>query len=298
MKREIALSLLFAAWLGCAGRAPSPASSPSGVDLSSAPLKEEFDPQVLREDLLLIQPTFPPPATLPTQSTPDRSETEPPDDPAPVPEATAPVALSGRQVYRVQLMALSNGEVAQQRRETLEHQLGVPVRIDRERQLFVVRAGAFATGAEAEKLKARITSLSDEYADAYVVTGAESAPAPEEIAPAATAPPDSVAAVVPPAAERADDPPPILVPAFGWRILLDKVESHERAQQLKRSAVKRLRRTDIDITFKTPFYNVEVGYYTTQSAAQEALERLKGKHSRFYPNAFTVRGQIFIPQEE
>jgi hypothetical protein len=298
MKREIALSFLFAAWLGCAGRAPSSAPSPSGVDLSSAPLKEEFDPQVLREDLLLIQPTFPPPNTLPTQSIADRDETVSLDEPNPVPETTAPAAPSGRQVYRIQLMALSNGDVAQQRREMLEHQLGVPVRIDRERQLFVVRAGAFATGAEAEQLKARIISLSDEYADAYVVTSAERDPAPAEVPSAASAPPDSAAAVVPPVAEEADDPPPILVPAFGWRILLDKVESHERAQQLKRSAVKRLRRTDIDITFKTPFYNVEVGYYTTESAAQEALERLKGKHLRFYPNAFTVRGQIFIPQEE
>jgi len=298
MKREIALSLLFVAWLGCAGRAPSPAPSPAGVDLSSAPIKEEFDPQVLREDLLLIQPTFSPPAIYPLQPIVDRNETPPPDEPDPVPEAPAPAAPSGRQVYRVQLMALSNGDVAQQRCETLERQLGVPVRIDRERQLFVVRAGAFATGAEAEELKARIISLSDEYADAYVVTSAERDPIPEEVAPAAATPSDSIASAVPPVTEKADDPPPVLVPAFGWRILLDKVESHERAQQLKQSAVKRLRRTDIDITFKTPFYNVEVGYYTTESAAQEALERLKGKHSRTYPNAFTVRGQIFVPKEE
>jgi len=298
MKREIALSFLFAAWIGCAGQTPSPAPSASGVDHASVSLKEEFDPQALREDLLLIQPTFPPPATIATPMADDRIETVAPAPQPSIPAAILPLDSPDRQVYRVQLMALSNGDVAQQRRETLERQLGVPVRIDRERQLFVVRAGAFLTGEEAEKLKTRIAALSNEYADAYVVTATERNPAPEEMPPPTAALSDSITTAALPAVEKTEAPPPVLVPTFGWRILLDKVDSHERAQQLKKSAVKRLKRTDIDITFKTPFYNVEVGYYTNQSAAQEALERLKGKHSRAYPNAFTVRGQIFVPQEE
>ena len=132
MKPEIALSLLFAVWLGCAGRGSAPVQVPSSVDPSSAPLKEEFDPKVLREDLLLIQPAFSPPAAHQMQPTADQGETPPPDELSPVPEMPAPADPSARQVYRVQLMALSNGDIAQQRRETLEHQLGVPVRIDRD----------------------------------------------------------------------------------------------------------------------------------------------------------------------
>lgn len=287
MKKGFALLCAFTVCFGCAGQAPPSSRPPSGAaSAPRGPLAEEFDPNTLRETPLLIQPTFSPP--LP--------ETVPPPE-----EAAPPAAVPERQptphkVYRLQLMALSNGDVAEQRRDELERQLGVPVRVDPASNLFLVRAGAFSTAAEAERLKTRATALSDEYADAYVVVGEETAEpvAPSEETAAAATPDTALTALHPEQLPPSSPPPPRLVPAFGWRVRLDKIDSYQQAQQFKQNAMQRLKRTDIDVTFTTPYYNVEVGYYRTEVEAQEALERLR----RRYPNALKVRGQILVPAEE
>ena len=286
-KKDFALLFAFTIGFGCAGQAPSPSRPPSGASPSPrAPLAEEFDPNTLREAPLLIQPTISPP---PLEAVPLPEETA---SPSAVREGPSTV----RKVYRLQLIALSNGEVAEERRDQLERQLGVPVRVDPERSLFLVRAGAFSTAAAAERLKARVTALSDEYADAYVVIGEEFA---EPAVPLAETAIDSISATalgapLPEQPETSSAPSVNMVSAFGWRVRLDKVESYQRAQQYKQKAMERLKSTDIDVTFTTPYYNVEIGHYPTEAEAQEALERLR----RRYPNALKVRGQILVPAEE
>ena len=85
----------------------------------------------------------------------------------------------------------------------------------------------------------------------------------------------------------------MLVQTFGWRVLLDQFLSHEEADRLKRKAITRLNRRDIDVTFKAPWYKVEVGHYRLESEAQKAAERIKPR----YPNALKVRSQVLIPKE-
>jgi hypothetical protein len=94
--------------------------------------------------------------------------------------------------------------------------------------------------------------------------------------------------------EPAAAAPQRLVKAFGWRVLLDKVHTYEEAEQVRQQAMAVLGRTDIDIGFKAPWYNVEQGHYQAETEAQQALERVKER----FPNALKVRGQILIPAEE
>ena len=286
MKKGFALLFAFTVWFGCAGQGPPSRTSSGTAPSPRGPLAEEFDPNALREAPLLIQPTFSPPP-LETASPPEETA---------LPLVVREVQPTTHKVYRLQLIALSNGDVAEQRRDELERLLGVPVRVDPERNLFLVRAGSFSTAAEAERLKARATALSDEYADAYVVVGEELAEPAVSFAETAVGATTDTARVtpLPEQLDTSSSPSPRLVPAFGWRVRLDKVDSYQQAQQFKQKAMERLKRTDIDVTFTTPYYNVEVGHYRTEAEAQEALERLR----RRYPNALKVRGQILVPAEE
>jgi len=84
------------------------------------------------------------------------------------------------------------------------------------------------------------------------------------------------------------------VPAFGWRVLIDQFLSHDEARRLKSKAEKRLRRQDVDVTFKAPWYKVEVGHYRTEAQAQAETEKI----GRTYPNALKVRSQILVPRED
>ena len=286
MKKQIFLLFVSTLCCGCAAQHQPPSAATPTV--LSQPVREEFDPQSLHEDLLLIRPTFAPPQ--PTAQPP----VAPPEETT-LPEASLPSADENlteetvtRNVYRVQLMALSNGDIAQQRRIELEGDLGVPVRVELQRNLFMVRAGEYPTAEEAERLREQIVAFSDEYADAYVVTDQASVAQ----LPAVIQNEEEELPIEPAVAD--DSPPPVLVPAFGWRVLIDKVDSYRQAQGLKRSVTDRLRRTDIDITFKTPYYNVEVGHFRTKVEAQQALERIEGR----YPNALILPTQILVPKEE
>ena len=191
---RIAFLGALALWPGCASQAPPPVVSPSSqLRPPSAPLVEEFDPQSLDEDLLLIQPTFAPPVMpAASPSAPPFAFSEPPGPVVPPP-------------------------------------------------------------SEADALRLSAVSA-----------------------------PDDTAATLP------------LVAVFGWRVRLDKVDSYQQAESIRATAVSDLRRTDIDITFTTPYYNIEVGHYRTEVEAQQALERLR----RRYPYALMVRGQILVPAEE
>ncbi|MBN98232.1 MAG: hypothetical protein CME16_03120, partial [Gemmatimonadetes bacterium] len=101
-------------------------------------------------------------------------------------------------------------------------------------------------------------------------------------------------AAAPPATIAPEIPPPVLVPAFGWRVLLDQFLNHSDAEKLKRKAMRNLKRQDIDVIFKAPWYKVELGNFRTEAKAQEWVEKIKAKK---YNNALKVRAQIFVPQE-
>jgi hypothetical protein len=102
--------------------------------------------------------------------------------------------------------------------------------------------------------------------------------------------PNDTAAGPPPATAG----PQRLVKAFGWRVLLDKVHSYQEAEQVRQEAMGSLARTDIDIRFTAPWYNVEMGHYRAEAEAQLALERVKER----FANALKIRGQIYLPAEE
>jgi hypothetical protein len=187
--------------MGCAGRSPhAPDFSQPVRQPELRPLPEEFDPEILGDDLLLIEPVAAP---------------------------AAPALRSQSSVLRPAAAALPWSPAAPQ-----------PALDDSARGMGQT--------------------------DSQTRTG-----------PAATVPQH-------------------LVEAFGWRVLLDKVHSYEEAEQVRQQAMASLARTDIDIKFKAPWYNIELGHYQAEAEAQQALEGVKER----FPNALKVRGQIFIPAEE
>ncbi len=284
-KRYVALFALLTVWAGCAGTAPSSTSAPQSETRAKQAIKEEFDPRSLREDLLLIQPVFPrpdlgEPDTTPAQEVPEVGIVRP--DPVPEWENFS------ERVYRVQIMAIDNEEIARERLEELEKTLGVPVYVEPQRHLFVVRVGDFHEREEANLLKDKLVRLHSDYEDAYVIVFEQqrSIPVP---APAVeqTPPPEE------PVESKA--PEPVLVSSFGWRVLLDQFLTNDDAVKLKNRAMRRLKRKDIAVTFKAPWYKVELGNFRTEAEAQQWVELSKGKG---YGNALKLRAQILVPREE
>ena len=282
---QLLLLVVSTLWWGCAGTTQSSAPAQRPQAQSRKPIKEEFDPNFLQEDLLLIQPVFPRPAlveqSIPVER-PARAEQDrrsPVEDAASPPLAPEPAPVTGP-VYRVQIMALSNEQVARQRGAELEAMLGVPVYVERQRHLFLVRAGDYQAREDAEILKKRLSTLHSDYRDAYVVS-LELAFETWDRTPATVEQEPEVA-------------PPVLVPAFGWRVLLDQFLTHTEANQLKGQAMRRLNRRDIDVIFKAPWYKVEVGNFRTEAEAQVWVEKIKNKR---YRNALKIRAQILVPQE-
>ncbi len=233
---------------------------------------ETFDPETLREELLLIQPRFRPPSV-------EAIAAAAPPDSAAVPQGP---------VFRVQIMALSSLSSAQSSAQKLQQTLEVPLVVDRHNELFLVRAGAYSEEMEAEALRARIVALDDAFQSAYVVQvgepgqldADEESVEPVEAAPAAEAAP-------PPAAVE-------MVRGFGWRVLLSQFLVHEKARSFKLRAQRDLRRADIDVTFKEPYYKVEVGNFRDESEAQLLAERIRNRGFP-YNNALKLRGEILLP---
>ena len=223
--------------------------------------REEFDPRTLDENLL-IEPV----------QRENRDQAQTPAEPAASVQEHAPAASA--LVYRLQLVALSNEAMARQLRAELERALGVKVYLVARNEHSVLQAGQYATRTEAEALKGQVAALGPDYADAYVVEVPASAvpdSAPEEAAPE-------------------------LVSITGWRVLIDQFLSHDhdKAVHLAEEAKKRLKRADINVTLKGPYYKIEVGNYRTEAQAQAAAERI----GRYYPNALKVRSQVLVSQEE
>lgn len=254
---RLLLLAALALW-GCTGARPGPL--PGGSRAA-----EEFDPQSLQEELLLIQPVFPPPALA-----------------ADAGSAPGDSASPAAPVYRVQIMALTNEATARSSAAELGRILGVPVYVVAERGFFLVRAGRYSGPAGAEVLRRRVVALSPNYADAYVV------PRPRRVAPGA----DGAGGQTPPTDAAGSAPVTGLV--SGWRVVVDQFRTQEEAEKLRQEARERLGRVDIDLGFQPPWYRVEVGFCRTESEAQALVEDLQACG---YRSALKVRAQGPLPQE-
>ena len=299
MKRSPFLLLALLGAVSCAGPsvAPNLLAGPAGAAQS---IRENFDPRSLNEDLLLIQPVFQrkhlnEPAVTPLNAATIAPISTPPLQPTgePVLEADAPpendivadlpvVEYGPVDIFRLQLVTLSNEAVARKRQVELEQSLDTTIHLITRGEHFLLQAGQFETRKEAARLKTRVAALGPDYADAYVVSATIEAPL------------DPPAADITPAPLAIDaETSTEMVRTFGWRVLIDQFLSHDEADRLKRRAIKRLRRQDIDVTFKAPWYKVEVGHYRTDPEAQAAAEQIEA----YYPNALKVRSQILVPRE-
>ena len=279
MKRYLTLLTAIAVWQACASTSPPEPRATRPVARTRRALREEFKP--MRKDLLLIQPTFPQPVAA-------RAEV------ATQPATSAPI-LPPETAYRVQVMALSNEQTARMHAAELQKSLKVPVQVESERHLFIVRAGAFARRQEAEDLRQEIERRGPSYADAFVLVPAQSAEVDSSAVESAEWDATEEEISVPEEAVEEVAPAPVTTTVFGWRVLLDQFNRHADAAELQRDARRRLGRDDIYVTFNPPWYKVEVGNYLYETKAREEADRLK---RRGYENALKVRGKITVVQEQ
>ena len=143
-KNALFFVIALYAW-GCAGGPPTAPLATARLDAQPRAARETFDPRTLKEDLLLIPPTF---ARAALQASIQESPTTvPPTNATPAPEpqnateevtTSTPLQLTTTttdKIYRVQLLALSNESVARERQSELELALKVPVYLEPRRQL-------------------------------------------------------------------------------------------------------------------------------------------------------------------
>lgn len=287
VKRSPLLLLVLLGAVSCAGPSNTPNLLAGPVDAAQS-VRETFDVRSLGEDLLLIQPVFQraslhEPIVEFTSEPTVEFTSEPTVNPTSEIDADLPVEYGPVNVFRLQLVTLSNGAVARRRQAELEQMLGTTVHLITRGEHFLLQAGQYETRQEAQKLKSRVAALGPDYADAYVISATIETPLSN---PSATA----VETPRPAEAEKTTE----MVRTFGWRVLIDQFLSHDEANRLKGRAIKRLRRPDIDVTFKAPWYKVEVGHYRTDPQAQAATEKIEA----YYPNALKVRSQILVPRED
>ena len=273
----------------CAGQAKQVAQPvPQDTDVAS-PLAEEFDPRSVREDLLLIEPSFAPPSRRPGIPAAESSAREgtfrtPIRDPG----GSGSAARERQGAYQVQVVALRNEAAALQLAESLEGQLGVEVNVIPHNRLHALRAGRFTGPGAAHALKARISEMRSDFADAFVVR--EDAHVKVETSTASPSPGFERERDLPEPADAGG------VRAPGWRVLIDQFLELTAAEEFRRKAVERLDREDVEINFQQPWYKVEVGQFSAgeEAAAQELVALVK---RRGFPHALKVRGEVTVPKE-
>ena len=150
IRKKILLFVLFVVFLtGCVAQqtqlvppADSPMADSSAVDSSAA--REEFDPQTLMDDDLVLQ-------------TPARAET------------MSPAEVSQIEGFRVQVAALRDHNQAEALREQIQRdaQVLTYIHFDEDIQLYKIQAGNSHTPESAETLRDAIRALG--FPDAYVV---------------------------------------------------------------------------------------------------------------------------------
>ena len=284
--------LLFAMTSGssCAGPAKQVAQPPP-KDTDGAPrLVEEFDPRSVREDLLLIEPSFAPPSRRTAAAAAESSAREgrPVRTPIREPAGSGGAPRERQGAYQVQVVALSSETAALQLAESLERQLGVGVTVIPHNRLHAVRAGRFTGPDPARALQARISEMRSDFADAFVVR--EDAHVKVETSTASPSPGFEPERGLPEPADAGG------VRAPGWRVLIDQFLDLTDAEEFRRKAVERLDRGDVEINFQQPWYKVEVGQFRAgeEAAAQELVASVK---RRGFPRALKVRGEVTVPKE-
>ncbi len=150
IRKNILLFVLFVVFLiGCVAQqtqlappADSPMADSSAVDSSAA--REEFDPQTLMDDDLVLQ-------------TPERAEAMP------------PAKVSQIEGFRVQVAALRDHNRAEALREQIQREAQVLtyIHLDEDIQLYKIQAGNSRTPESAKILRDAIRALG--FPDAYVV---------------------------------------------------------------------------------------------------------------------------------
>ena len=284
------LLLLAVSGSSCAGPAKQ-AAQPAPPDTGGAPpLVEEFDPRSVREDLLLIEPSFAPPSRRTAAAAAESSAREgrPVRTPIREPAGSGSAAREKQGAYQVQVVALSSEPAALQLAESLERQLGVGVTVIPHNRLHAVRAGRFTGPDPARALQARISEMRSDFADAFVVR--EDAHVKVETSTASPAPGFEPERGLPEPADAGG------VRAPGWRVLIDQFLDLTDAEEFRRKAVERLDREDVEINFHEPWYKVEVGQFRAgeEAAAQELVASVK---RRGFPHALKVRGEVTVPKE-
>jgi cell division septation protein DedD len=306
---------------GCAGQTQtSPVyrdSTPAAVQEPETErvVHEEFDPARFREDLLLVQPVFPPPEVAsveveeegqePVRGEPPavESPTGPPGAIVDAGSATDTSAvLAPNVMHRVQVIALSQRDRAERIASELQRRFDVPTDVVPLGSLFAVRAGGEPTRDQADALRQRITALSRAYESAYLVT--EEVPVipdlpvtQSDVGPDSLAATDSLAA--PPdlpvfEEEPLPEPEPELVLMQGYRVLLGQFLDLTSAQDDRTRVINRLKRDDVEVKFEAPWYKVLAGSFRTASEAQQFAERCRRLG---YRTAAPVRGEVYLPKE-
>ncbi len=277
---------------GCASRTVPSGSAGAGASparLGSLP--EEFDPEALGDDFGPIE------AALGRAVGTDVAGADLAGARAgragAGPDAAGLAADSGC-LFEVRVLAAPDHQSAERRRRELERHLGIEAEVIALGRCFAVRIGPFAALRDARACCERIAA-SSEAGDTCIVSVAGGGPAGAALAAPSRQSGPRPATIHPDAnADSAGQAAGRLLPAFGWRLLLEKAESQQEAERVRQAAVQALQRTDVDICFKAPWYNVEMGHYRNEAEAQQALEGVLGE----FPDALTVRGQILIPAEE
>ncbi len=281
---------------GCASHAQTaPAyreTAPAGS--TEATVREEFDPARFREDLILIQPVFPPPTV----------------NPGPVEPVIAVNVIDSADsvdvtINRVQVIALRREEGARNIADELRRRFDVPTEVVPQGKLFAVHAGSMASAADARSLQAQIAALSLGYEGAFLVKVRRSFPV-EEASDALSNRPagDHRPEADPPIDDQPTpdiEPPPEpeeLVRIQGWRVLIDQfmdLDGPRGALQHRRQVMKRLKRDDVDVKFEAPWYKVLAGSFRTSTEAQKFVERCRALG---YRTAAHVPGEVYLPREE
>lgn len=251
--------------------------------------REQFDPTPYRQDLLLIQPKFAPPAVE------IAGDDEPPLE---SPQGQDAVLVgTPRIIYRVQVIALSDSASASRLAAQLRQRVPVGVEIVLKNRLHMVRAGRFDNSDAAHRLKGEVKALGGDFSEAYVVTEFELA----NVARTPETDPDIPVEETPIAdlpfidkdAPEPDLPEPELVKMSGWRVLIYQNRDYAKAQRALNLSRTQLGRNDIDIKLEGPLNKVMVGNYRTENEAKRAAESIK----RWYPNSFKVRAMVYLPSD-
>ena len=300
--------LFFAAALitgsGCASQAQTNSSAvalPKTTILSSQ-LAEEFDPQSVRKDFLLIQPKF---SHNQSNFTPHRNKEnftsveskkslviDPKLDLGTKNDTAASTtkALQNLWVYHVQIIALNDKQSAQKLSEMLQDELGIPVIILPDNGLQLVLAGNLSSPLEAEELRTRIASMNSEFSDAFVVRRDVMAEIGDIVSESAveTQSTKEIESVTIPLNSKQE-----FVRIVGWRVLIHQSLNLTEAEQFRKKASKQLSRDDIEINFHEPWYKVEVGHFREETDAQALVSQAK---KRGFPGALRVRAEVLVPK--